>query len=164
MDYNAIKLAVFDLDGSITDGFYGVMSNGVIMKSFYTRDIYAMNELKKHDIRVLILTQSLGQCMQVKLDSLLDSCKANIELATRVNDKKYFLDDYLEFHKLKWKEISYFGDAQNDWQPMHCSGITGCPSDAIESIIHESNFISDYTGGKGAVYDFVMNCLLKNRG
>jgi len=161
MNYNDIKLLVLDVDNVLTDGLYHILDNGVTMKSFYTRDFYAINELRKHDIKVLILTQSFGKCIQAKLDNLIDPWKEHITLAARVDDKYAFLDEYLKKIDLGWHQTAYMGDAENDLEAMQHAAITACPSDAIPEIQGESNFISYQPGGSGAVYDFIMEIIAK---
>ena len=162
MNFKNIKLVCLDLDGCLTDGLYHVLDNGVTMKSFYTRDFYAIHQLKHHGINVLILTQSFGKCIQAKLDNLIDTWKDHIELAVRVDNKLEFLHEYITKKSLTWENVAYMGDAENDIDCMKTVGITACPSDAIELVKNESHFISDHPGGRGAVYNFIMH-LLKNR-
>jgi 3-deoxy-D-manno-octulosonate 8-phosphate phosphatase KdsC-like HAD superfamily phosphatase len=126
------------------------------MKSFYTRDFYAISQLKKYNIKVLILTQSFGKCMQIKLDNLIEKWKDHVTLITRIDDKLKFLVGYLLDNKIHWSEVAYMGDAENDFACMQRAAYTACPCDATENIREQSNFISDYPGGKGAVYDFIM--------
>ena len=155
-----IKLLCLDLDGTITDGLYHVFDNGLTMKSFYTRDFYALSELKKHDIKVLILTQSFGKCIQAKLDNIIDEWKSHIELAVRIDNKYKFLDNYIKQRDIEWHEVAYMGDSENDLKCMEAAALKGCPADAISTIKDESYFISEKPGGRGAVYDFRMKMII----
>ena len=58
-----------------------------------------------------------------------------------------------------WDNVAYMGDAENDIECMEKAHYTGCPSDAIEEVKENSNYVSNYPGGKGCVYDFAMHIL-----
>jgi YrbI family 3-deoxy-D-manno-octulosonate 8-phosphate phosphatase len=158
-----IRLLVCDIDGTLTDGLYTVSSNGILSKSFYTRDFYGMQLLQEAGIHVLLLTQSDDLVIRQRCDMLPIQAKARLVLVTGVQNK---LDEVerrinVEYH-LDWSEVAYIGDAENDLACMKVAALTACPNDAIEDVKAESNFISDYNGGKGAVYDFA-KYLLKRK-
>ena len=54
-----------------------------------------------------------------------------------------------------YEEFAYIGDDLIDLESMRCSGISGCPSDAVDVVKAEADFISEFTGGKGAVREFI---------
>ena len=56
--FNDIKICVFDLDGTLTDGTYQVFEDGGFSKTFYTRDFDAISQLLKNGIKVIIMTTS----------------------------------------------------------------------------------------------------------
>jgi 3-deoxy-D-manno-octulosonate 8-phosphate phosphatase (KDO 8-P phosphatase) len=54
------------------------------------------------------------------------------------------------------------GDAENDLPPMNKALFTGCPADAIEEVQENANYISEFEGGRGAVYEFCMHIYNEN--
>lgn len=170
IDYKAIKLVVFDLDGVLTDGHYYVGDRGEVSKSFYTRDFYAIAELVKYDIQVLILTQSHDKVIERQIERIREHsawwkiiCNDNkLLLKTGVVYKNEYLSCIAKEYSISYDDIAYMGDAENDLPCMKEVGITACPSDAVPIIKENSNYISDFAGGQGCVYDFVMH-ILKER-
>ena len=168
MQFSNIKLVVVDCDGTLTDGIYQVSSSGSIVKSFYTRDFYALESLMDNNIKVLILTQSGDECIQHRINEIIDkSSKWSgfawtqlLEIATQVDNKLEYMRSHIQTFTLQ-DNVAYIGDSNNDIEIMKECLFTGCPSDAIEKVKNESNYISNFPGGKGAVYDFGMHILDK---
>jgi 3-deoxy-D-manno-octulosonate 8-phosphate phosphatase (KDO 8-P phosphatase) len=163
MDFDKIKVICLDCDGVLTDNIYQVSSKGEITKSFHTRDFYAIQLAIKSGLKIVIITQSKDDCIFRKFDTFSkDLENHNIIILHQVENKKAAIDMRLEFAKLKWENVAYCGDAENDLECMKLAGITGCPSDAIDEVKKESHFISDKPGGKGAVYNFI-KYILENK-
>jgi len=171
INFKDIKVVVSDLDGTLTDGMYNVSTDGNIMKSFYTRDFYGLEQLMDQGIFVLIITASHDDCMSVRMNDLYRKSEKwkNFYINERFNflkgaskEKVAVIEKFLSQHKFNWENVAYIGDSENDLECMKNSRVIGCPNDAIKSIKElEGIYVSDYNGGKGAVYDFVMNFLEK---
>jgi len=173
MNIENIKVVVFDLDGTLTNGMYEVNSEGIVSKQFYTRDFYGIEKLIKNNIKVMIMTQCTGKVISAKLRELdctppiwrEFSKEEKILLCTKVENKKELLLDLIKDTGILWnftlENIAYMGDADNDLECMKLVGYTACPSDATNKIMKESSFVSNYKGGYGAVYEFCMDLLEK---
>jgi 3-deoxy-D-manno-octulosonate 8-phosphate phosphatase (KDO 8-P phosphatase) len=169
MKYTDIKLVVVDVDGTLTNGVYTVSSNGVTSKSFFTRDFYALEALMDNEISVLILTNSGDDCISHRINEIISNSnkwkkfeeKRFLCVAKNVPDKKKYIETMCNINMEE--QVAYIGDAQNDIEAMKKCLHTGCPFDAIEEVKEESGYISDYIGGSGAVYDFVMHILEKRK-
>ena len=85
-------------------------------------------------------------------------------IKTGIQDKEREITQFLIStpNHYSWNNVAYIGDAENDLAAMKRSLYVGCPNDAIEEVKKESNYISDFSGGRGAVYDFLMY-ILKNK-
>lgn len=158
-----IRLLVVDVDGTLTDGLYTVSSDGTLSKNFYTRDFHGLQMVQEAGVDVLLLTQSDDPVIQWRLNMLPPSAKSAMMLARNIRNK---LDEVerrmaLDYH-IDWRQVAYIGDAENDLACMKMAALTGCPNDAISFVQTQSNFISDYKGGRGAVYDFA-KYLLKRK-
>lgn len=161
-----IKVLIIDLDGTLTDGIYQVSQFGKITKSFYTRDFSWIGKLlyEYNDILVCILTNSTDECLSQKYINLPYKDNVHFNISVGIKDKKEFIENNFktiidnsnyEYRNISWDEIAYIGDGENDLESMKLSAITGCPQDAEEEIKEESNFVSKYNGGRGAVADFI---------
>lgn len=152
---NFVKMAIFDLDGTLTDGVYIVGSHGEVSKSFNTKDFHGLAKLQANGICVLIITGSNDFCIDKEIERLPKSAKSNLILEVGVDDKKAVIQHILDANCLTWDCVTYMGDDENDLESMKLAAFTACPNDAVQCIKDESNYISDKLGGHGAVRDFV---------
>ena len=191
LEMSKIKVVIIDVDGVLTDGIYQISDNGQVIKTFYTRDFYAINKLISNDIIVGIVTESSDMVIDQKMAmfgyysekmilhrktrnlSLFSPDipivnKKNLFLLTGVKDKKKSIEEIIVNNNLygnniKWDNIAYIGDAENDLECMKVAYFTACPIDAIQTIRSESNYICSYAGGKGCVWELA-NYILEKRG
>jgi len=169
INFNDIKILAVDVDGVLSDGIYQISSDGHTTKSFYTRDFYALERMMRNDIKVIIITQSKDDVINKKIENLKSQsdfwykqdCNFKFNLLTGVEDKVKAISDIIIHYDYGFDNIAYMGDAENDIGCMEKALFTGCPSDAIDSVKENSNYQSDFPGGKGAVYDFCMYILSK---
>jgi len=167
--YEDIRTCFFDVDGTISDGNYQISDKGEITKTFYTRDFYGIGQLLKNNINVVILTQSHDNVINKQINRICSHSplwnKKFLELELRIynqrDNKKESIEYYLKEYNLKWENIAYMGDAENDIECLELAGIAACPKDAIKEI-EDVDFRSDSNGGRGAVYEFC-KWLLKMR-
>jgi len=167
-----IKIVAFDIDGTLTDGIYQVSSDGIISKSFYTRDFAAIEKLLKRGYIVPAITSSEDNCFYNKCSTNGFLTKYNnFFIVNKCCDKKNFIEKggisiFAKGRGIEvevedgWKNIAYMGDAENDLEVMKKAAISACPCDAEKPIIEIADYISPYKGGHGAVADFI-NYLLE---
>ena len=196
--FKDIKIVVLDVDGVLTDGKYVISTLKIpdprvsseiepseqtytditsISKSFFTRDFYAIEQLLKNDINVIILSQSHDNVIFEQINRIClysDNWKSwmkkeKISIINGVEDKVEAIDNYF-IHNSNvdstdghWKSIAYMGDAENDIECLKLALYTGCPSDAIEEVKTVINYPSYRKGGEGAVYEFIMYILEKRK-
>lgn len=177
--FSDIKICCLDVDGTLTDGTYQISdqrrtgySNSAITKSFYTRDFYAIEQMMRSGIYVFIITQSRDLVIERQIDRLAQNSKfwmdsvcgsVSLKILKGIKNKKEAIHaEVLTRNEWGWHNVAYIGDAENDIECMKKALFTGCPSDAIDSVKENSNYISDFPGGKGAVYDFCMHIYNEN--
>lgn len=147
-----VNTICIDLDGTLTDGVYAMSDGGEITKTFYTRDIFAIEKAISHHIGVHVVTLSRDPCARHKFDLM----KYPPTLHTGINDKKFFIENVLQkTQSITWENICYIGDAENDLGCINLAGWSCCPCDAIEEVAEKCNYISSAYGGYGAVYDCI---------
>ena len=165
-----IKLVVLDVDGTLTDGIYQISEGGKVTKSFYTKDFYAIEKILRAKIDVCIVTQSHDFVIDAQVErieshsDLWTGCLESgaLQIFTCVEDKIECVHSLISnYDNLGWHNIAYMGDAENDVGCMKKALFTGCPFDAIDSVKENSTYISDFPGGRGAVYEFCMFILDK---
>ena len=155
MDKKNIKLCFFDLDGTLTDGRYNVSSDGILMKSFHTRDFRGLSMLQSMNVSVYIITSAIDPTIKYKINSLPEKSKKFLCLLSDIEDKKKEIESLLSGTNIGWENIAYMGDDVNDLECMKLAAWTGCPADAVDEIKEEANCICTKNGGYGAVREFV---------
>ena len=144
-------ILIMDVDGTLTDGHIYISPSGEMMKSFNVKDGYGIaNILPEKGIVPVIITGRISDIVKMRCEEL-----GIKEIYQGVNDKVKLLKSLLE----KLDEVAYIGDDLNDFECMmaikNAGGLIGCPSDAIKEIIDISDFVSEKSGGNGAVRDFI---------
>lgn len=171
IDFNEINIIFLDLDGTLTDGFYNVSSNGIITKSFYTRDFHAIEKVLNSGMNIVIITNSADSCIDERIGEIAGKSaqwekwidNSQIKIIRTINKKRHIEEIYISYNKYKWENMAYMGDAENDLECMKEVAFSGCPSDSMIKIQNESNFVSGCLGGKGAVEEFI-NYILEKKG
>ena len=149
-----IKVLVVDVDGTLTDGIYTVSEDGYVSKSFHTKDFAAMSKIQAAGIDVIILTQARDTCIAAQYKRLPQASKTRMLVTSSVDDKKAWLDHYLEYNKLSWDDVAYIGDSSNDIECLEASRIRACPIDSENCVkLVEDIMELETCGGKGAVYE-----------
>ena len=153
-----IKMIMFDVDGTLTDGKINISADGEIFKSFSVKDGYRIHELGKHDIIPAIITGRHSEIVvkrasELKIEEVYQDVSDKLKVYEMLRDK-YGFDD---------EEIAYMGDDLNDLECLKKCGLAGCPNDAIEDIKDYCDFVSKKCGGDGAAREFLDRIIEQNR-
>ena len=168
--YKEIDTVYIDIDGCLTDGVYQISESGEVIKSFYTRDFYAIEQILRAGLKVIIITQSHDGCINEQLSRICSHSefwqnmreKCFLAVWAAVDNKMAAIEKTFQKGVIGWDNIAYIGDAENDFNCILLAGLSGCPTDAVPYVRDKAMYPSDYRGGHGAVHDFCMN-LLENR-
>lgn len=145
-----IKMLVMDVDGTLTDGRIYIGANGEVMKAFDVKDGYAIVHLREKGIEPVIITGRSSEIVQERAKEL-----GIIELYQGVSDKLQQLKFVAQKLNCRLDEVAYIGDDLNDLECIDYCGITGCPSDAVNSVREKVQYICRNEGGRGAVREFI---------
>lgn len=150
-----IKVIVMDVDGTLTDGKIYMGESNELMKSFNIKDGYGIrNLLPKYRITPVIIT---GRYSPITENRCRELGITNIYQG--VQNKKEQMEIVLKKLSHSISEVAYIGDDMNDYSCMQlvksAGGIVGCPSDAVQKIKDIADFVSEYSGGDGAVRDLI---------
>lgn len=150
-----IKYLIMDVDGTLTDGKIYMSAKGEEYKAFNIKDGLGIHDiLIPKGITPIIIT---GR----ESDILIKRCNelGIQELFQNVQDKMEKLKSILQEKQGSLNEVAYIGDDLNDIICMNKirehGGIVGCPSNAIDAVKKIAMFISKYSGGDGAVREFI---------
>lgn len=150
---NQIKYLVMDVDGTLTDGKIYMSGNGELCKIFSIKDGCGIHDLLiPAGICPIIIT---GR----KSDIVVNRCKelSISEVHQGIQDKTKKLIEIVGENRLS--EVAYIGDDINDIMCMKtikkAKGVVGCPLDAVIAVKEIADFISQKSGGDGAVREFI---------
>ncbi len=146
-----IKALAMDVDGTLTDGKIHMGEKGELFKSFHVKDGYAIHHmLPQMGIIPIIVTGRNSLIVERRCNEIgvVHIAQGSIN---KVEDLKHILEEL----NIEWKDTAYIGDDKNDLECMKLAGVTGCPLDAVNEVKQQSDFISEYYGGCGAVREFV---------
>lgn len=153
-----IRLAIFDVDGVMTDGRITYTDAGEETKTFHTRDGLGLKALRDNGIAVAIITARMSPIVARRAAEL------GIEhLVQGREDKSAALDELLAQLSLTGEQCAYTGDDLVDWPAMRRCGFKCAPADASAWIRERADFVTRRAGGHGAVRE-VCERLLADRG
>lgn len=144
-----------DVDGTLTDGKIYMGTTGELMKAFDVKDGCGIKDiLPEYGIIPVIITARESSILVNRCNEL-----GIKELYQGIRQKFIQLQEICSCYELSLSEVAYIGDDILDLQCMspikEAGGIVGCPSDAVVKVKEISNFVSSYTGGNGAIRDFI---------
>ncbi len=142
-----IHTFIFDVDGVFTNGHVLLQPGLDPVRTFYTRDAYAVQHALKEGLRIIVITGGVSQGVSESFARL-----GVTEFHSSVADKNGKLDE-LVAHGLDLEHTAYMGDDIPDLRVMQRVGLPCCPADAAEEIKAISRYISRFNGGCGCVRD-----------
>ncbi len=163
-----IKFLVLDVDGTLTDGKIYMSNNGELFKAFDVKDGCGIKDiLPTLGITPIIITARESKilenrCFELNIEELYQNTSHKLETLKNVIEK------YNNEQKTNYtlENVAYMGDDRNDIPVMQeikkQNGSIGCPSNAIKEVLELADYVSEKTGGNGAVRDFI-EYLEKNR-
>ncbi len=141
-----IKLAVFDIDGVLTDGLLYLGPEGQEFKATSVKDGHGLVMLRRAGVDLAVISARPSAAMAARFADL------GIEhVSLGVQDKLATLNRLLERLGIKPERTSYMGDDTPDMPVLQRCGLALAPNDAMAPVLKAAHWISRYPGGKGAV-------------
>jgi 3-deoxy-D-manno-octulosonate 8-phosphate phosphatase (KDO 8-P phosphatase) len=149
-----IKLVVFDVDGTLTNGLRYYGPEGEELKAFHSFDGMALNLLHSVGLDTGIMTT--GNVPSVRARAKEMHIRYVME---GVKDKAKAFSSLLRRTRLAAQSIAYMGDDLVDLPVLRRCGFASAPIDAPEEIRRVTHFISANPAGCGAareVAEFIL--------
>lgn len=152
-----VKVIVFDVDGTLTDGKLYIGPSGESFKAFDVKDGYGIHDLMpKFGIIPVIITARTSsiiekRCEELGIRYLFQGCKEKGEMLIEILGNWGMKAD----QHGKYCEVACMGDDLPDLPLMEQCSVTGCPADAVKEIKEKVMFVSEKNGGAGAARDFI---------
>ncbi|MEJ2762132.1 MAG: HAD-IIIA family hydrolase [Gammaproteobacteria bacterium] len=154
----AVRLAVFDVDGVLTDGRLILGSGGEEHKSFHVHDGLGLVLLQKADIRVAVISARASPVVAERMASL------GIEYVYQGReDKRETLDGLMRDLGIAPAQTMYVGDDLLDLPAMKAVGLAVAVADAHPFVAEHADWVTRRDGGRGAVRE-ACELLLRGQG
>lgn len=141
-----IRLAVFDVDGVLTDGRLWYADDGRELKSFHVRDGLGLKRLLANGVEVAIITARLSPIVTERTAEL-----GIAHVYQGQDDKLACFERLLQALELEPGQVAYTGDDLPDLAPMQRAGLAITVADAHASIRSHAHWTTGLPGGCGAV-------------
>ena len=149
-----IALAVFDVDGVLTDGGLILGEDGAEFKIFHVRDGQGLVLLRDSGCKVAVITARNSKIVAERMNSL------GIEHVYQgQSDKGKAFAGLLMKLGLDARQTAYVGDDLLDLPAMKCAGLAVAVADAHPVVRAQAHWVTAARGGHGAareVCEFIM--------
>ncbi|MBQ8886287.1 MAG: HAD hydrolase family protein [Candidatus Gastranaerophilales bacterium] len=150
-----IKMVVSDFDGVFTDGKLTVYSDGTTSKNVDYKDIMAIANIIKQDIKFAIISGETSAAIDI-----MKSKFPMIDTFQNERKKINVLKSLMEKYNLFPQNIIYIGDDINDIECLKTVAYPATVQDAHISVKEVENiYVSTKNGGYGAFRE-IMDCIL----
>lgn len=155
--FKSIRYFIFDVDGVLTNGNVLVTEDGKFLRTFSTKDGFAMRSATDKAYKIFIITGAKSEGTVMRLKAV-----GAHEVYSAISDKKKVLQMLIEKYQMQRDEMLYMGDDLPDYEVMQMVGLPCCPADAVDEIKEVAMYISPYNGGAGCVRDVIEKVLKLN--
>jgi len=141
----AIRLAIFDVDGVLTDGSLYLGDSGEEIKAFNARDGHGMKMLQESGVELAIITGRKSRGVELRAKNL------GIELVFQgAVDKARVYAELLAARNLNAGATAFMGDDIVDLPVLHRCGLALTVPDAPLAVKQHSDYVTRACGGRGA--------------
>ena len=141
-----VRLAVFDVDGTLTDGRLYFDHAGNELKAFHVHDGLGMKLLREHGIAVAWITARSSTLVAARAREL-----GIAELHQGVRDKRACLRELCVRQGVTAEAMCYAGDDLPDLPALGIAGLAVAPANAHPWVRERVHWRTQARGGEGAV-------------
>jgi 3-deoxy-D-manno-octulosonate 8-phosphate phosphatase (KDO 8-P phosphatase) len=153
-----IRLAVFDVDGVLTDGKLCYSDDGREFKSFHVHDGFGLKRLMANGIEVAIITARMSHMVTERTAEL-----GIAHVYQGQESKLTCFEQLIHALKLEPEQASYCGDDLPDLPVMQRVGLAIAVANAHPSVHERARWRTQRRGGEGAARE-VCDLLLSAQG
>jgi 3-deoxy-D-manno-octulosonate 8-phosphate phosphatase (KDO 8-P phosphatase) len=145
----AIKLAIFDVDGVLTDGRLYFLTDGSEFKTFNTLDGQGIKMLINSGVRTAIISGRSTPVVEKRANNL-----GIQHLYQGREDKLVVLDELLGELGLDYAQVAYLGDDLPDLPVIRRVGLGMAVANAAGFVRQHAHGVTEARGGEGAAREF----------
>ena len=139
-----VRLACFDVDGTLTDGRLVFDSDGRELKAFHSRDGQGLTLLRRAGIPVAFVTARGGTIAERRAAEL------GAEAWIKVGDKLACVRAIAARMGIGMDAVAFMGDDYSDLGVLQAAGLSVAPADAHAWVRERVHWRTIATGGAGA--------------
>lgn len=144
-----IRVALFDVDGVLTDGGLYFSEQGETLKRFHTLDGHGIKLLARAGITPAVITGRDSKPLRLRLQAL------GVEHACfGTEDKLPAARTLLDSLGLDWSQAAVMGDDWPDLPVMRHCAFTAAPPGAHAQAVALADYVTRARGGAGAAREF----------
>lgn len=153
-----IRLAVFDVDGVMTDGNIMLGNDGNEFKLFHVHDGLGLIMIQEQGINVAIISSRSSDVVSKRMSDL-----GIKHVLQGISEKKQALQDLMEELDIDTEAMAYVGDDLIDLPAMSLAGLSIAVVNARPQVISFADCVTTAAGGHGGVRE-VCDMLLEAQG
>lgn len=153
-----VRLAIFDVDGVLTDGRLIYAEDGHELKAFHVHDGLGLKRLLANHVEVAVITARMSMIVTERMAEL-----GVAHVYQGQDDKLACYEQLLHALKLKDDEVAYTGDDLPDLAVMQRVGFSIAVANAHPWVRERARWRTQLRGGEGAVRE-VCDLLLAAHG
>ncbi|CAN5609349.1 HAD hydrolase family protein [soil metagenome] len=139
-----IRLACFDVDGTLTDGRLHLDDAGGESKSFHVHDGQGIALLRRAGIAIAFVTARRGNVAERR------GAELGAEVFTAVQDKRACVEGLCSRLGFTRDEVAFMGDDLADLAALDAAGLSVAPANAHPWITGRVHWRTTARGGEGA--------------
>ncbi|MGD2138830.1 MAG: HAD-IIIA family hydrolase [Burkholderiales bacterium] len=141
-----IRLALFDVDGVMTDGTLFISDSGEAFKPFSIADGLGLKLLRSSGVATGILTSRSSapvkaRAAELGIDHLIHGAEDKLHAYTNLRTRLGLED----------AQVCYVGDDLQDLPVLRRCGLAISPPNGVQQVREQAHFVTRTSGGKGAV-------------
>jgi 3-deoxy-D-manno-octulosonate 8-phosphate phosphatase (KDO 8-P phosphatase) len=141
-----VRLAIFDVDGVLTDGALTYSGSGEELKVFNVLDGHGMKLLQSSGVTLAVITSRASPAVRERMRNL------DIELLFQgAQDKLATFNELIERQGVAVEAASFIGDDLQDVPVMRHCGLAASVPQAPAVVRRHAHYVTRARGGHGAV-------------
>ncbi|WP_088280941.1 HAD family hydrolase [Ideonella sp. A 288] len=145
-----MKLALFDVDGVLTDGRLFIGEQGEVFKAFHALDGHGLKLLARAGIEPVIITGRDSAAVRRRVADLGLDRQAHFGVA----DKLALAEQVLAAAGVDWADVAAIGDDWPDLPLLTRAGFACAPPNAHAEVRAVADHVTAAPGGAGAAREF----------
>jgi len=140
-----VRIVVFDVDGTLTDGRLWYAEDGRETKVFHVHDGLGLKRLQQNGIKVAIITARISHPVSLRAEEL-----GIQHVYQGQKDKRACLTELLNALHLTPEQAAFVGDDLPDLRAMGMSGLAVAVANAHPWVAEKAHWRTRLSGGYGA--------------